>query len=124
MAILLDLQKISFQGFERAILEDLNLTVSTGDRIGVVGINGAGKSTLLRIIAGVLAPDGGVRRHPQTVQIGYLEQIPNLPDATVREALGSDWRVDAALDRLGMLGSVDSKIRHLSGGQLKRVALA
>ena len=124
MAILLDLQKVSFQGFERAILEDLSLTVSTGDRIGVVGINGAGKSTLLRIVAGVLQPDGGVLRRPQTVQVGYLEQSPRLPDGTVREALGSDWRVDAALDRLGMLGSVDSQIKHLSGGQLKRVALA
>ena len=124
MAILLDLQKVSFQGFERPILEDLSLTLSTGDRIGVVGINGAGKSTLLRIIAGVLAPDSGAIRAPQTVQVGYLEQIPNLPSGTVREALGDDWRVDAALDRLGMLGSVDADIAHLSGGQLKRVALA
>jgi len=124
VAILLDLQKVSYQGFERAIIEDLNLTVSTGDRLGVVGINGAGKSTLLRIIAGTLTPDSGAIRRPQTVQVGYLEQIPVLPDGTVREALGYDWQVDASLDRLGMMGSIDSQIAHLSGGQLKRVALA
>jgi len=124
MAILLDLQNVSFQGFDRAILESLSLTISSGDRIGVVGINGAGKSTLLRIVAGALEPDGGAIRRPQTVQVGYLEQIPVLPDGTVREALGYDWQVDAALDRLGMLGSVDTHVKHLSGGQLKRVALA
>jgi ATP-binding cassette subfamily F protein uup len=124
MAILLDLQNVSFQGFDRAILESLSLTISSGDRIGVVGINGAGKSTLLRIVAGALEPDGGAIRQPQTVQVGYLEQIPVLPDGTVREALGYDWQVDAALDRLGMLGSVDTHVKHLSGGQLKRVALA
>jgi len=124
VAILLDLQKITLQGFERPIIEDLNLTISSGDRIGVVGINGAGKSTLLRIIAGVLEPDAGQLRQPQTVQVGYLEQIPVLPEGTVREALGLDWQVDAALDRLGMLGSVDAQTTQLSGGQLKRVALA
>lgn len=124
MAILLDLQRVSFQGFDRAILEDLNLTISTGDRIGVVGINGAGKSTLLKIVAGVLTPDSGAIRQPQTVQVGYLEQIPNLPHGTVREALGEGWEIDAALDRLGMMGSIDAQIEHLSGGQLKRVALA
>jgi len=124
VAILLDLQKVSLQGFERAIIEDLSLTISSGDRIGVVGINGAGKSTLLRIVAGVLTPDAGALRRPQTVKVGYLEQIPNLPDGTVREALGEGWQVDAALDRLGMMGSIDTNIKHLSGGQLKRVALA
>lgn len=124
MAILIDLQKVTLQGFERAILENLDLTISSGEKIGVVGINGAGKSTLLRIIAGKLTPDSGAIRQPKTVQVGYLEQIPELPAGTVREALGYDWQVDAALDRLGMLGSVDTDVAHLSGGQLKRVALA
>jgi ATP-binding cassette subfamily F protein uup len=53
-----------------------------------------------------------------------LDQIPHLPDGSVREALGAGWQVDAALDRLGMLGAADTDTAHLSGGQLKRVALA
>jgi ATP-binding cassette subfamily F protein uup len=53
-----------------------------------------------------------------------LEQIPTLPSGTVRETLGSGWKVDAALDRLGMLGDADVDTKNLSGGQLKRVALA
>ncbi|HEY5121279.1 MAG TPA: ABC-F family ATP-binding cassette domain-containing protein, partial [Acidimicrobiales bacterium] len=124
MAILLDLQKVALQGTDRALLEDFFLTISSGDRIGVVGINGVGKSTLLRIIAGDLKPDSGDIRRGRGVQVGMLDQIPNLPDGSVREALGTGWQVDAALDRLGMLSSAETDTAHLSGGQLKRVALA
>ena len=124
MAILLDLQKVALQGTDRALLEDFFLTISSGDRIGVVGINGVGKSTLLRIIAGDLKPDSGDIRRGRGVQVGMLDQIPHLPDGSVREALGTGWQVDAALDRLGMLSSAETDTAHLSGGQLKRVALA
>ena len=124
MAILIDLQNVSLEGAERTILKGLSLTVSSGDRIGVVGINGAGKSTLLRIMAGALSPDGGQIRRSKTLQVGYLEQIPELPSGTVRNALGSGWEIDAALDRLGMLDAADVTTAHLSGGQRKRVALA
>jgi ABC transport system ATP-binding/permease protein len=124
MSILIDLQKISLQGAERDLLRDFSLTISSGDRIGVVGINGVGKSTLLRIIAGQLEPDSGNIRSGRGVQVGFLEQIPHVPSGTVRDALGSGWQVDAALDRLGMLGAAETDTAHLSGGQLKRVALA
>jgi ATP-binding cassette subfamily F protein uup len=124
VTILVDLQDVALQGPDRAVLEDLFLTISSGDRIGVVGINGTGKSALLKIIAGQLEPDSGNVLRGRGVQVGYLEQIPVLPSGTVREALGTGWRVDAALDRLGMLGAADTDTAHLSGGQLKRVALA
>jgi ATP-binding cassette subfamily F protein uup len=124
VSILIDLQQISLEGADRTLLKDLSLTISSGDRIGVVGINGVGKSTLLRIIAGDLEPDSGSIRRGREVKVGFLEQIPHLPDGTVRDALGSGWQVDAALDRLGMLGAADVKTDLLSGGQLKRVALA
>ena len=124
MTILIDLQKVTLQGFERTILEDLSVTISSGDRIGVVGINGAGKSTLLKIIAGETVPDSGSILRGKGVQIGFLDQIPTLPSGTVRDVLGDGWQVDAALDRLGMLSAADIHTDHLSGGQLKRVALA
>jgi ATP-binding cassette subfamily F protein uup len=124
MTIFIDLEHVVLNGSERAILEDLTLTVSSGDRIGVVGINGVGKTTLLRIVADVLTPDSGQTRRSRDVRVSFLEQIPSLPDGTVRDALGSGWRVEAALDRLGMLAEIDTDIGSLSGGQLKRVALA
>ncbi len=124
MTILVDLQEVTLQGADRTLLESLSLTISSGDRLGVVGINGVGKTTLLRIIAGALPPDSGNIRRGRDVRVGYLEQIPTLPTGTVRETLGTGWKVDAALDRLGMLGDADVETKNLSGGQLKRVALA
>lgn len=124
MTILVDLQEVTLEGSDRTLLESLSLTISSGDRIGVVGINGVGKTTLLRIIAGSLIPDSGTIRRGRDVRVGLLEQIPRLPSGTVRETLGVGWEIDAALDRLGMLGEVDVETRSLSGGQLKRVALA
>lgn len=41
------------------VLEDINITLSKGEVIALVGENGAGKSTLSNIISGVLKPDGG-----------------------------------------------------------------
>jgi ATP-binding cassette subfamily F protein uup len=124
VTILIDLQKVTLQGADRPVLENLLLTVSSGDRIGVVGINGTGKSALLKIIAGQLQPDSGDIRRGRGIQVGYLEQIPVLPAGTVRSALGTGWQVYSALDRLGMLGAADTDTANLSGGQLKRVALA
>ena len=40
-------------------LQDINLTVEKGDRVGILGFNGAGKSTLLKVISGVMKPTKG-----------------------------------------------------------------
>jgi ATP-binding cassette subfamily F protein uup len=124
MAILIDLEKVTLQGSDRAIFEDLTMTISSGERIGVVGINGVGKTTLLNIVAGVVTPDSGYIRRGRDVRVQFLPQIPSLPVSTVRETLGAGWQVDAVLDRLAMLDAVDIPTSELSGGQLKRVALA
>ena len=124
MTILVDLQHVSLRGADRTVLDDLSLTVSDGERIGVVGINGTGKTALLKILAGTLLPDGGEIRRGRDVRVRVLEQEPDLPVSSVRDALGHGWQVDAALDRLDMLGFVDAATTDLSGGQRKRVALA
>ncbi|GAA4704156.1 ribosomal protection-like ABC-F family protein [Nocardioides conyzicola] len=59
----------------RTLFEGLDLTVSPGDVVGVVGANGAGKSTLLRILAGDLDPHGGtVSTAPADAFVGWLPQ--------------------------------------------------
>jgi len=49
-------------GLERVVLEDINLAVSRGEAVGVIGRNGSGKSTLLTLIAGALKPTRGTVR--------------------------------------------------------------
>ena len=122
--ILIDAQGLKASRPNRPLFADVSLTLSDGDRVGVVGLNGCGKSTLLRIISGDLEPDAGVVRTGRGARIGILPQLPVLPKGSVRDAVGEGWRGEAALDRLGMTGLLDSPTNELSGGQQKRVALA
>jgi ATP-binding cassette subfamily F protein uup len=124
VAVLVDLQEVSVRRVDRVLFEDLSLTVSAGDRLGVVGINGTGKSTLLKVLSGVEAPDQGQVRRGRGSRVGFLEQVPELHSGTVRQAVGEGWEAAAALDRLGMGSSPDQAVETLSGGQSKRVALA
>jgi ABC transport system ATP-binding/permease protein len=124
MAVLVDLDHVSARRPDRPLFEDLSLTVSDGDRIGVVGINGTGKSTLLRLVAGVDEPEEGKVRRGRGRSVGWLDQDPQLPAGTVAEAVGEGWEAAAALERLGMGAFAGVQTSTLSGGQAKRVALA
>jgi len=122
--ILIDAEGLKASRPGRPLFEDVSITLSTGDRLGVVGLNGCGKSTLFRILSGELRPDAGVVRTGRGARIGVLPQLPVLPHGTVREAVGGGWQGEAMLDKLGMGDMTDADTRELSGGQLKRVALA
>jgi ATP-binding cassette subfamily F protein uup len=124
VAVLVDLEDVSVRHGDRTLFGDLSLTVTDGDRVGVVGINGTGKSTLLRLLAGVEQADAGQIRRGRGVRIGYLEQEPSLPAGSVRAAVGPGWQAEAVLHRLGMGAAGDTDVSGLSGGQAKRVALA
>ena len=122
--ILVDAERVTVRRPDRSLFEDLSVTVSTGDRLGVVGRNGAGKSTLLRVLAGAGEPEEGSVRRGRGVRVAFLDQHPTLPPGTVRGAVGEGWEAAAILDRLGMGGLGDADVATLSGGQAKRVALA
>jgi ATP-binding cassette subfamily F protein uup len=122
--ILVDLERVSAARPGRPLFDELSLTLSSGDRLGVVGLNGTGKSTLLRVLAGAGEPESGTVRTGRDVRIGFLEQRPELPAGTVRQAVGPQWEAAAVLEHLGMGRLVDADVATLSGGQAKRVALA
>ncbi|MCA9921042.1 MAG: ABC-F family ATP-binding cassette domain-containing protein, partial [Anaerolineales bacterium] len=85
---LVTIEKLSHHYSERNLLDEVNLLINSGDRIGLIGPNGSGKTTLLRIIAeeetavsGNLTIWGGVR-------VQYLSQEPELDDSlTVLETV-------------------------------------
>jgi len=126
--IVIDAEGLGASRPNRPLFADVSLTVSDGDRIGIVGINGCGKSTLLRIISGELTPDTGVVRYGRNARIGVLPQQPVLPAGTVLDAvtagLDEPWKAESALSKLGMGDMFDARTDQLSGGQQKRVALA
>ncbi len=122
--ILLDAQHLTVTRPDRPLFEDLSLTISTGDRVGVLGLNGSGKSTLLRILAGEDLPESGQIRLGRDTVVSVLTQRPDLGAGTVRQAVGEGWEAESILDRLGMGDHLDTDVATLSGGQAKRVALA
>jgi ATPase subunit of ABC transporter with duplicated ATPase domains len=73
----------------RSLFESLDLTVSPGDVVGIVGANGAGKTTLLRVLAGHVAPLAGtVTTAPSDAFIGWLPQEhERVPGETVADYL-------------------------------------
>ena len=56
------------------VLENVSLTATDNERIGLVGPNGAGKTTLLKIIAGDIGYDSGRIMTPKSCRIGFLRQ--------------------------------------------------
>ncbi|MFZ9483152.1 MAG: ABC-F family ATP-binding cassette domain-containing protein [Ilumatobacteraceae bacterium] len=122
--IVIDAAGLAASRPNRPLFAGISLTVSDGDRVGVVGINGCGKSTLLRMLAREQEPESGEVRWGRGARVGVLSQQPVLPTGTVREAVGGTWQGEAMLDRLGMAELHDARTDALSGGQAKRVALA
>jgi ATPase subunit of ABC transporter with duplicated ATPase domains len=82
----------------RTLFESLNLTVSPGDVVGVVGANGAGKSTLLRLLAGESAPMAGrVSTAPSDAFVGWLPQEhERIPGESIAGYLGRRTGATAA----------------------------
>ncbi|KEA63527.1 Glutathione-regulated potassium-efflux system ATP-binding protein [Marinobacterium lacunae] len=119
---------------ERTILRDIALTLTPGERIGLLGHNGAGKSTLIKSLVGDLALLQGERHESEHLAIGYFAQhqlealdldaspllhlqriSPKSTDQELRNFLGSFGFIgDQALD----------PVRSFSGGEKARVALA
>jgi len=122
--ICVDLSDVGLAQPDKVLFSHVDVTISKGDRVAVVGVNGSGKTTLLRIMTGALTPDSGDVRFGRGARIVSLEQDPVLPQGLVRDVLGDGWEVQAAATTLGVLPLFDRRTDQLSGGQAKRVALA
>ena len=123
--ILVDAAGVTVSRPGKPLFEGLSVTVASGDRLGVVGINGGGKSTLLKVLAGTVAPGGrDGAQGPGDPAVASSTKMRRCPPGTVADAVGNGWEVASILDRLGMGGSADLDVATLSGGQVKRVALA
>ncbi|HEX3442612.1 MAG TPA: ABC-F family ATP-binding cassette domain-containing protein [Pseudolabrys sp.] len=127
---LLQLKDIALTFGGTPLLTGAELSVSTGERVSMVGRNGSGKSTLLKIAAGLIEPDrGSVFVQPGAV-VRYLPQEPDFSGfATTRAYVEAGLRpTDDAytarylIEQLGLTGEEDPT--HLSGGEARRASLA
>src|SRR5574344_2762430 len=59
------------------LFTNINLTVPSNEKVGIIGVNGAGKTTLFKIMLGLISPDEGKIIFENNERIGYLPQIIN-----------------------------------------------
>lgn len=145
--LVLQLDRLSRRRAGRQAVQDLNLSLQTGQVMGLLGVNGAGKSTTLSMIAGALRPDsGGIKlngedflEHPELArtQIGWLpERAPVWAELSVEEHLDAHGRLrgltgaalrtarSAIIERLELQPLARRLAGVLSQGQRQRLGLA
>ncbi len=144
----------SYSGREGLVLSDINLCISKGETIGIVGTSGSGKTTLIDIILGLLKPkngeiliDGEVLTNSRIKswqsKIGYVPQNVNLIDSSIKNnvALGipendiMDKNLHNSIDQaqlsnfaksleMGLDAQIGESGSKLSGGQRQRIGIA
>src|SRR5262245_39492720 len=132
----LEEQAVGYDG--RTVLSGVNLVLSPGDRVAVLGRNGAGKSTLMRLLAGQAAGTAGRRVEAADLRIGYfaqhqleqldtemspIEHLSRFGGEAMRAAPEQELR-----DHLGAFGfrgdRVFEPLAPFSGGERARLVLA
>ncbi len=124
---------------DKTLFHDISLGIGEGQRVGLIAQNGTGKTSLLNVLAGDDEPDVGEVIVRNGIRLGYLRQTPEFPgemsvlDACFwhagqqrndsEEALAMEVQFKQILDKL-KIGDTSRRMSVLSGGQVKRVALA
>lgn len=119
---------------DRMLFSDVTLGIYQGDKIGLIAANGAGKTTFLNIIGGTEDYDSGNVVFRNDLRVGYLPQLPPFdPEMSALEyATPAPLRADdfTMEDRTRQMlyqfriTDLTQKMGTMSGGQIKRVALA
>lgn len=131
MASYLQVENVSKSYGPKVLFSNINLNINEGDKIALVAPNGTGKTSLLRILAGVESSDGdGKVKFLKDIEIAFLAQdnIYN-PGVSIWETVYpyakhcADHEIEEILFSL-KLTDIDMKISQLSGGEVKRVAIA
>ncbi|MGW8063717.1 ABC transporter ATP-binding protein [Streptomyces ziwulingensis] len=148
----LSAERVSRTAGGRLVLDEVTLSPGPGAMTGLLGPNGSGKSTLLRLLAGVLAPDGGVvtldgrpldrvGRRDVARRVAVVEQQADTQaELSVRDvarlgriphrrawapaSAADEETVKDALARTGLTGQADRLWHTLSGGERQRAQIA
>lgn len=132
--MLITCENITKSYTDKILLDNQTLTVSSNDKIGIIGVNGCGKSTLLKIIAKIEEPDKGEVTYEKFKKITYLGQELNLDEENTplqqvllsfsnKEKEEKEHEAKAMLLKLGV-SDINKQIKYLSGGEKRKVSIA
>ncbi|MFP5247311.1 MAG: ABC-F family ATP-binding cassette domain-containing protein, partial [Thermoanaerobaculia bacterium] len=121
----------------KQIVKNLDVLLTPGARLGVLGPNGSGKTTLLRMIVGELEPDAGTIERADGLRVVYFEQNRESldPNVTLKRALAPEGDSVVYRDRaihvagwakrfLFRTEQLETAVSRLSGGEKARIVLA
>ena len=144
----------SYKGSEKLVLDDVNIEIKNGSKIGIVGESGSGKSTLVDIILGLLQPSKGSieiygnqlnikNSHQWRNMISHVPQFVFLIDSSIKSNIAVGIKEeDIDLERIkevASLANISKKIENLpnkyntyvgergsgfSGGEIQRIGIA
>ncbi len=122
---------------DKLLVADLDILLTPGSRLGILGPNGSGKTTLLRTITGELEPDAGTIEKAEKLRIVYFEQNRESldPTLTLKRALAPEGDQVVYRDRTLHVASwakrflfqpdqLETSVSKLSGGEKARIVLA
>ncbi len=89
------------------VFHNINFTVKTGEKIGLIGANGCGKTTLMRILSNEESSDAGDIFKRKGIKCGYLAQIPSYPEETTV--------IEVLMEAFGEIGSLKHEMASLEG---------
>ena len=133
---LIGLDAVTYTIAGRTLFKNVNFTLQSGMRVGLVGPNGSGKTTLLRLLRGDILPTAGKIQKADSLRIVYFDQNRQLdPDVSLRRALAPDSdsviyqerviHVAAWAARFLFSGEdLNRPVGRLSGGERARVLIA
>ena len=131
--VLLSAAEVSIERGERRLLQDVDLSVASGQVWQVLGANGVGKSSLLRALAGLarFGVEGSIFRFEPLLYLahapaikGALSPLENLRCHPACDITSTPAQIAIALDAVQLSGFEDQPVGSLSAGQQRRVALA
>ncbi|WP_207060819.1 ATP-binding cassette domain-containing protein [Motiliproteus sp. SC1-56] len=113
---MIELQSLSLQRGKSLLLEQVDLRIHPGHKVGLIGANGSGKSSLFQLLLGGLQPDAGTLRLPAGWQIAHMAQEV---EALARSALDYVLDGDAPLRELeAAMAKAEAEDRHSQLGEL------
>ncbi len=133
--MLLEAHSLACRFGPKVAVQSLELTLSEGELVGLIGPDGAGKTTTFRMLAGLQRPTGGeLHRHLDRQGISYVPQSFSLaPDLTVMENMqlqarlygmtGAENRISRLLGSVDLAPFQDRLSGALSGGMKQKLAL-